>query len=183
LSPSGQFASAETNAATATIEGLEAEATVIITSGLRMHASAAYTDAHYDSFPDIDPATGLPINRTHEPFSVPKWTWSLGGNYTRPTSIGDLSIEVDYYLQTAVNVVPQGTLLAQQNTQPSYGLLGARATWHLDAQDLDVALFGKNLTNKKYVDQGFAVESAGFDIAYVAPPRIYGIEVIKKFGK
>jgi iron complex outermembrane receptor protein len=183
LSPSGQFATAETNAATATIEGLEAEATAIIASGLRVHASAAYTDAHYDSFPDTDSTTGLPIDRSHEPFSVPKWTWSLGGSYTQPTAIGDLSLELDYSWKSPVNVVPAGTLLAQQNTQGSYGLLDARATWHLNAQGLDVALFGKNLTGKTFIDQGFAAESAGFDIVYLGPPRTYGVEVIKTLGK
>jgi iron complex outermembrane receptor protein len=181
ISPNGYFGTKETNAATATIEGLEAEATAIIASGLRVHANAAFTDAYYNSFPDIDSA-GLPIDRSHEPFSVPRWQASLGGSYTRPTPIGDLSIELDYSWKSAVNLVPTSTLV-QQVTQPSYGLLDARANWHLDALDLDVALFGKNLTDKGYIDQGFNLEFAGFDLAWLAPPRTYGIEVIKKFGK
>ncbi len=182
LSPSGEFVTVERNAATATIEGVEAEATAIVASGLRMNASATYTDAHYDSFPDIDTTTGLPINRTGEPFSVPKWILTLGGNYTRPTPLGDVSLEVDYSWRTAVDTIPNAVLV-QQVTQAAYGLLDARINWHLDAQNLDVALFGRNLTNKAYIDQGTNLEFGGFDIVFEAPPRIYGIEVIKKFGK
>jgi iron complex outermembrane receptor protein len=182
LSPSAFFVAVETNAATATIEGAEVEATVIIASGLRLQASAAYTDAHYDSFPDINQTTGLPIDRSHEPFSVPRWTGNLGGNYTRPTAIGDLSIEFDYSWKSAVNLVPTATLV-QQVTQGSYGLLDARANWHFDALELDVALFGKNLTNKTFFDQGSNLEFGGFDTVFEGPPRIYGMEVIKKFGK
>jgi iron complex outermembrane receptor protein len=183
LSPSNLWVSVETNAAKATIEGLEAEATAIITSSLRLHASAAYTDAHYDSFPDIDLTTDSPIDRSHEPFPVPRWTGTLGGNYTRPTAVGDLSVELDYSWKSDVNVVPQGTLLARQNTQGSYGLLDARVNWHLDAPDVDLALFGKNLTNKTFFDQGYTVEVVGFDVVLEGPPRIFGVEVLKKFGK
>jgi iron complex outermembrane receptor protein len=182
VSPSGYFVTAERNAATATIEGVEAEATAIVTSGLRLHASAAYTDAHYDSFPDIDLTTGLPIDRSNEPFSVPKWSWSFGGNYKHLTPIGDLSLDLEYSWRSAVNIVPEATLV-QQVTQASFGLLDARGNWHLDAQDLDIALFGRNLTNKRIIDNGFDAETAGFDYLYEGPPRTFGIEVIKHFGK
>jgi iron complex outermembrane receptor protein len=182
LSPSGFYVTIERNAAAATIEGVEAEATAIIASGLRVHASANYIDAHYDSFPDTDPGTGVPIDRSHEPFSVPKWTWTLGGNYSRPTPGGDLSVELDYSWKSAIDVAPQATLV-QQVTQPSYGLLDARVNWHLEAPGLDLALFGKNLTDKTFLDQGFAEEIGGFDLVGLGAPRTYGIEVIKKFGK
>jgi len=84
---------------------------------------------------------------------------------------------------SAVNFVPQGTLLVKQNTQSSYGLLNARVNWHLDAPDVDLSFFGKNLTNKTFFDQGYTVEVAGFDVVLYGPPRTYGIEVIKKFGQ
>jgi iron complex outermembrane receptor protein len=79
-------------------------------------------------------------------------------------------------------MIPQATLV-QQVTQSSYGLLDARVNWHLDTMDLDVALFGRNLTNKAFFDQGINLEFGGFNVLFEAPPRIYGVEVIKKFGK
>ena len=46
--------------------------------------------------------------------------------------------------------------------------------------------FGQNLTNKFYFDQGYNVGGDGFDFDHVfvgGPPRTFGIELIKKFGK
>jgi iron complex outermembrane receptor protein len=96
-----------------------------------------------------------------------------------------VSIELDYAWKSAVNVVPPSTLL-QAVTQPGYGLLNARANLHMDAWNMDVALFGQNLTNKVYFDQGYNVAGDGFDFDHVfigGPPRTFGIELIKKFGK
>jgi iron complex outermembrane receptor protein len=53
-----------TNAATAEIEGMEAETDLIVLPGLTVHAGTAFTDAHYIRFVDF---TG---DRTHQPFSV-----------------------------------------------------------------------------------------------------------------
>ncbi len=170
----------QTNAAKAAIRGLEVEGDVVIGWGLRMHASTAYTGAHYIHYEDL---TG---DHSHEPFSVPKWTFSLGPNYTRATSFGDESFELDYAWKSAINVVPTTTLV-QAATQPPYGLLNARANVHLDAWNMDVAVFGQNLTNKVYFDQGSGgVIAPGFDLPllYLAgSPRTYGIEIIKKFGR
>jgi iron complex outermembrane receptor protein len=96
-----------------------------------------------------------------------------------------VSIEVDYAWKSAVNVVPPSTL-ARAVTQPGFGLLNARANLHVDTWNMDVAVFGQNLTNKEYFDQGYNVAGAGFDFDQLylgGSPRTFGIEVIKKFGK
>jgi iron complex outermembrane receptor protein len=61
------------------------------------------------------------------------------------------------------------------------GLLNGRINLHLDTANLDVALFGRNITNKRYYDQSFTLESIGVNMAYAAPPGVYGIELIKRF--
>jgi outer membrane receptor protein involved in Fe transport len=51
---------------------------------------------------------------------------------------------------------------------------------------MDVAVVGQNLTNKEYFDQGFNVAAPGFDFdqLYIGgPPRTFGVELVKKFGK
>jgi iron complex outermembrane receptor protein len=171
----GQFVTVETNAATSTIRGMELEADAIIASGLSMHASTAYTDAHYDKFADV---TG---DRSHEPFSVPKWMWSLGAKYLRPTGIGDLSIQLDYDWKSAVNLAGHA-VYANQVTQGAYGLLNARINLHFDARNLDVALFGKNMTNVRYSDQAFTLEQGGFNELYWGAPATFGLEISMKFG-
>jgi iron complex outermembrane receptor protein len=179
LGADNNFLTLETNAATARIRGMEVEGDVIVGGGLRLHASTAYTEAGYLKYLD------LAGDHSHQPFSVPKWTFSLGANYTRPTGMGDLSIQLDYAWKSAVDAVPPSTLVAAV-TQPGYGLLNARANLHLDAWNMDVAVFGQNLTNKEYFDQGFNVAGAGLDFDQVflgGPPRTFGVELVKKFGE
>jgi iron complex outermembrane receptor protein len=172
----GQFVTVETNAATSTIRGMELEVDAIIASGLSMHASTAFTDAHYDTFSD---ATG---DRRHEPFSVPKWMWSLSGKYVRPTAVGDLLVQLDYDWKSAVNLAGHA-VYASQVTQGAYGLLNARINLHFDARNLDVALFGKNMTNVRYSDQAFTLEQGGFNELYWGAPATFGLEVSMKFGR
>lgn len=176
LASDGQFVTVETNAATSTIRGMELEADAIIVSGISLHTSAAYTDAHYDRFAD---ATG---DRSHEPFSVPKWMWGVSGKYLRPIGIGDLLFQVAYDWKGAVNLAGHA-VYANQVTQGAYGLLNARVGLHLDAQNIDVALFGKNITGVNYFDQAFTLEQGGFNQLYRGAPGIYGVEVSMKFGK
>jgi iron complex outermembrane receptor protein len=177
LGADNSFLTLETNAAKARIRGMEMEADVIIGKGLSMHASAAYTDAHYRHFVDLAGDHSL------QPFSVPRWTFSSSANYTRPTAVGDASIELDYAWKGAVNVVPPSTL-PETVTQPGYGLLNARANLHLDAWKMDVAVFGQNLTNKEYFDNGYNVPSTGFDFSQLflgSAPRTFGVELVKGF--
>ena len=176
LASDGQFVTVETNAATSTVRGMEVEADAIIASGLSLHTSAAYTGAHYDRFADV---TG---DRSQEPFSVPKWMWSVSGRYVRPVGIGDLMFELDYDWKSAVNLAGHA-VYADQVTQGSYGLLNGRINLHLDARNLDIALFGKNITNVRYADQAFTLEQGGFNQKYLGTPREYGVEVSMKFGK
>jgi iron complex outermembrane receptor protein len=183
LGQAGQFVTSETNAAKARIRGAEVEGAVIIGGGLSLRASTAYTDAHYLKYVD------LAGDHSNRPFPVPKWTASASANYTRPTGLGDASIELDYAWKSAVNVVPVSTFV-NAVTQPGYGLLNARANLHLDGWNMDVAVFGQNLTDKEYFDQGYDVAGKDpFGRAYDLPqvfvgstPRTYGVELVKKFG-
>jgi iron complex outermembrane receptor protein len=164
-----------TNAATAAIEGVEAEADLRVLPGLTIHGATAYTDAHYIRYVDF---TG---DRTNEPFPVPRWTGSLSGRYVRPMSLGDLLFELDYDWKSTTDLDGQAVLRSQV-TQPGYGLLNGRINWHLNALNLDVAAFGKNITNKLYWSQATSLEVIGFNLTYRGTPSLYGVEVIKHFG-
>jgi iron complex outermembrane receptor protein len=172
----GTVGSIITNAATAEIEGMEAETDLIVLPGLTVHAGMAFTDAHYIRFVDF---TG---DRTHEPFSVPRWTANLSGKYVRPMSLGDLLFELDYDWKST-NVLDGKAVLQSQVTQPAYGLLNGRINLHVNALDLDVAAFGKNITNKKYGAQSLTEESLGINLIVEGAPAIFGVEVVKRFGR
>jgi iron complex outermembrane receptor protein len=176
IAADGNYATAVRSAAQVTTEGFEAESDFILTPHLTMHASAAYTDAHYDRFVDV---TG---DRSGEPFEVPRWTWSLSGRHMQPMAVGELTVQLDYNWKSAT--VLSGTAKFRElATQAAVGLLNARANLHLHSWDLDVALFGRNITSQKYLDRLSAYDSFGVYVGYPGAPAIYGIEVTKKFGK
>jgi iron complex outermembrane recepter protein len=176
IDPAGGVGTAVTNAASARIWGLEAEAEFLVAPGLRLHASGAHTDAHYLTF--VDQILG---DRSREPFSVPKWTGTLSASFTKATGLGDLQLNIDYDW-TSTFVLDGAAIVPAQVTQPSYGLLNARLTLHA-AQDLDISFFGKNMTNKGYYQQAIALDSAlGANYGYAGLPRTYGIELVKNWG-
>jgi iron complex outermembrane recepter protein len=181
----GEYVTLINNAAGATIEGFEAELDAIVAPGLRLHLSGAYVDAHYDKF--FDARIG---DRTNEPFPVPKWTYTVSGRYVLPTAFGEFTSEVEYNWQsanalapTAGELVPGHPEFISLGIQPSYGLINARINAHVQAWDMDIALFGKNLAGKEYYDDMYTNINLGWSRGYVGAPRTYGVEVIKKFGK
>ena len=177
IAADGNVVSAVTQAAHATITGAEAEADIVLNPHFTIHASGAFTDAHYDYFRDI---MG---NRTGEPFDVPRWMGNLRPRYVQATPAGDLTLQADYSWKS-VTVLNGTAVYRDQATQGGYGLLNARVNLAVTAWNADVAIFGRNITGKKYLDQVAAHDTnIGINLGYFGEPATYGIEFIKKFGK
>ena len=73
----------------------------------------------------------------------------------------------------------QFQLFASPFDQPGYGLLGARLTLR-DAQERwSVALFGSNLTDKRYraAGRGMVLQEVGIANSVIGLPRQVGVEV------
>jgi iron complex outermembrane receptor protein len=169
------------NAAAATIDGVEAEITARPVQPLVLGASLAYTDAKYQTY--VNQATGQDLSANSFQ-GQPRWQWSLSALLTVPTPAGDLAASVDYTRQTTVELLPDSKSIYTNgySTQKGYGLLNARVTLKIDRFDADVALWGRNLTNKLYqAGATDATGSAGFGAAFLGDPRIYGVELTKRF--
>ena len=173
---SGAAVTIVTNAAEGEIKGVEAEAVFRPTSQLSFTATAGLTDAKYKKFADL---TG---DRTGETFGVPKWTAGLSGRYEVPLSVGELALQLDYSWQDDV-VLAADAPNPSQVTQKAYGLLNGRISLKLDRWDSEVALFGKNLTDKAYAVGATSLQrSVGINNLVIGEPRIWGIEFRKRFG-
>lgn len=176
IAADGQVATAVTNAASSRIQGVEADAKFAVTSRFTLNASAGYTDAHYIHFVDF---TG---DRSREAFPVPIWAGVVGGRYVQPTAIGDFAITLNYSWRTKTVLDAKAAALNEE-TQPAYGVLDGRIDLNIAAWDLDVALFGNNITGTKYYDNGTAHDtSLGVNFAFAGAPATFGIEVTKRFG-
>lgn len=169
-------ASLVTNAAEANIDGIEVETWLRPTRGLTLSANVSYTKARYVTFVD---ATG---DRSNEDWPTPAWTYAFSARYVVPVGPNELAAQVDYQGQSAQNLYPAVARQPEDVRQAGYGLLNARLSYRIDSQDLEIALFGKNLTDKVYADSALSLESGlGFNIISIAAPRTFGLELTKRF--
>jgi TonB dependent receptor len=187
---SGGTASVVSNAASARINGLEAELTFIPVKGLLLSGGLGITDVKYRAFPATcvfpgGPASGTPCDRSGEPFEgVPKTTWNVSGQYSLPVANGDLNFRLDYSHQSRVAfqaiTYTQTPNLTPFVTQRAYGLLNGRISWSMAPDEgLTVAVYARNITKEKYFAGilDFVNGGLGYIEGQPGVPRRYGVEV------
>ncbi|MBB3981963.1 iron complex outermembrane receptor protein [Sphingobium fontiphilum] len=66
---------------------------------------------------------------------------------------------------------------------PGYGIFNGRIAFQLDDPNVEVAVYGRNITNNKYLLRRFPdlYRSLGIAAAYVGQPATYGVETTFKF--
>jgi iron complex outermembrane receptor protein len=185
--------------ANAKYKGFELEAQAVPVEGLTIMASVGYVDREYTQYPQPLNAGGtltpgcsfITLNGANiaqncgdvaKFLYVPSTTAGAGVSYTFPTtSYGEFTIRADWVYRSTIE---SGTLNTPATPfqaivrQKPYSLFSARAT----LADIplsgnargQLAVFGENLTNKKYIVQGI-------DFGFMATktfnePRTFGIE-------
>jgi iron complex outermembrane receptor protein len=172
------------NATGAVLKGVEAELTVIPTPGLTLTANGGYLDAKYNK--DEDPACISPFQTGcffGQAWPAPKWNYSLGAQYSLPTSVGELTTTLNWVWQDDLVLSPENPEFKINATQKAYGLLSGRIAMKVDAWDAEVALFGRNLLDKEYYSTAINFSGLGFMTGYTGEPRTYGLQFIKRFGQ
>lgn len=170
------------NAGKATIQGGEAELTVIPFDSLELSTFIGYTDASYDEF-DNPGIAGQPASLTDNKFAmVPEVSAGATVTYTLPLSaeIGDVSAQLNWYTQSIMEMTdindPTGSI-------DGYDLFNFYLDWKsMMGSSLDARLFVKNLSDKEYATGGTSVWSTGFASYTLGAPRTYGVEVRYHFG-
>lgn len=172
----------------AKIDGVELEITAKPIDGLTLSGSYAYTDARFKS--------GQAAGNVENLFpNLSKHQASAALVYELPVSYGNIQFGANYSYRSKVDFQPnnhgnpatQAAALAEApaslSQQKGYGLLDARISTHIEDGDIDVAVFGRNLTKKYYKVGSLDLVGAGFGLvqSYYSDPRSYGIEVTKRF--
>lgn len=173
--------------------GLELEAVALLTEGLMVSLAYGYLDAEYTKFPsdfdffDKDDA-GIPYS--------PENNLTLGVDWTiAQTNYGEWALHVDYsYLDDYVPYIdPDQNDVSQIDSRSLFNARLALTQVELGHGSLDVALWGKNLTDEDYrintipfggVDQRIDPNQGsgvGFATSYFGDPRTYGLEVTYNF--
>lgn len=167
------------NAASANIQGIEAELELLATEALRISLGGSYVDTEYEDFLEtaINPSTGTRLDSSGNRLQrTPESQLSVGVDYT--TSLGSWADALKFSL----NYNWQSDLFwATDNIakEPSYGLLDARIQLAPADAAWSVSLWGKNLSDKLY--RVNIIPFFGEEVSQFGPPRTYGLDLAWKF--
>jgi iron complex outermembrane receptor protein len=181
-----------TNAATAKMDGIEAELNARLTPELTVRASAAYLHARYDVFenagiyiPNVNtvPGTGNRICVDRRPVNgpnecdvsgnqlprAPDFTFNIGGNYEHRFGNGSrVRISGNAYYSSSYPWDSGGRIF-----QDSYVLVNAQIEYTLPGDHFSLTVWGKNLTDERVFNY-VSISGAG-DRSSFADPITYGI--------
>ena len=156
------------NAGSAKIYGLEAELTVRPTAQFEAFLSASTLNSEYQDFSD-----GLGNDFSgNQLINAPEFSMSAGLTWTQPIGgAGSLQATASGSYQSKIYFTP-----ANDNaySQSSVTMLNARLAWTPRGGAFQVALWGKNLTDERWVN--FMAPIITMDQLNYNDPETYGIE-------
>jgi iron complex outermembrane receptor protein len=166
----GIFTTLIENAARARIRGAEFELSAIPLAGLTVTAAYGHIAPKYL---DVGEVRGLTLKSRFQ--RAPADTFSGSVNYEVPMLAGILELHGDYSYRSK----EQFQILPATNDQDGYGLLGARVAFRTADNRWMFALFGTNLTDKRYrtAGRGTLIRQIGFAYSSVGMPRQIGVQV------
>jgi len=169
------------NVGTAVSKGGEFELDGSPLSGLYLHLGVGYTDAAITESPPGAPLpVGSPLN------GVPRWTGSVLGDYSWPTSFGTAFVRAQYsYTGSSVSYnnpvsVVDATVAARP--RDSYSLVNLFVGGRVNT--LEASVYVKNLADKRGNlgdEQSEISELPGRPRWLITQPRTIGIDVKKEF--
>lgn len=154
--------------------GLELESQWAITRGLSLGLNLGYLNTEILEFSPVDFNTGLPADFSGNDLPIsPEFNGNLNLNYIQPLSKKiNFESSLDYTYQSDV-FFDVGNELVQE----AYGILNGRVG--LTTKNLDLFVWGKNITDETYFSYGFGV--SGFNNAAFGLPQTYGATLTAKF--
>ncbi|MCZ4340303.1 TonB-dependent receptor [Sphingomonadaceae bacterium G21617-S1] len=175
------FVTTPRNIASAVTQGVEVEMLARPVDSLTLRGNLGYLDAHYTSFfanLTSVAANGPSDNRNLKFPNTSKWSAAVGATYEiKLADAGRLILVTDYAYRSRFNFTDLNYAFANQK---GYGLLSASITWRDVADRLSLTVYGKNLTNKAYLDGADAVGGVT-NFVTDAPPRTWGVSAGMKF--
>ncbi len=160
------------NAGRAVSQGIEFEGEAEITNNFRVSANFTVVDAKFKEGTLLD---GTPLDKIP---GAADYTFTISGDYVVPIGAGtDIRARLEYYQQGDVALTADQS--RSEATQKAYGLLSARLAVQNDS-GWEIALWGKNLLDKKYNVGVFNLLSNPFVGQYfnaLGAPRTYGVEL------
>jgi iron complex outermembrane receptor protein len=168
-----------TNAASADVDGVEFEGTLVPFPNLELTGKYSYNHSSYNSF------VTLTANYSGEPFLyAPKNKYTLAGRYHLPidSDWGDISLYANYNWQGHVYL---GLDTSSPNTtEGDVKILDVGVDWRgVAGYPVDLGFFMTNALDSTYVQGSYALYSTSGYVADVyGEPRMWGFKVRYHFG-
>lgn len=179
------------NAASARVNGFEAELMTVPVRGLTLGATLALADNKYRRFPNApnqNSRTGGTFDASGLPTREPRWQYTISGRYEHEVGPGVASASLDWSWLSRTHVTqlnfPTAVFSADllNELTRSRGLLSGRIDYNLRDQGLVFALSATNLLNNKYETYGLFSQSLGIGASHPAEARMAVFSITKKFG-
>jgi iron complex outermembrane receptor protein len=161
-----------TNTSNAEYDGLELEATWVVTERFMLNGTANFFEYDFDDNADYAQLT-------------PDKEFTLRANYLIPLSMGSIVLDANYsyrgeFLPNS-SASKQDLKNAPGFTVDDVSLVGARAAFEMD-NGLTLAVWGRNLTDEEYTLAPLVLSvPASLQAAGVAAPRSYGVDLTYNF--
>ena len=184
------------NAASSEIYGAEASAHYRVSSAFQLNAGVSYTHARYKSFTNApyysycDPSaaagpmaftsgvgslTQTTVNASgFQMQRAPEFTANAGASYAFDAFTGRLTLSGNAYYTSSFYFDP-----SQQFKQNGYEQVSLRAQWVDPSKKYTVAVFGDNVTNRRYQTQGL-FNTLGIGATWNSP-AVWGVSLGAKF--
>jgi iron complex outermembrane recepter protein len=163
------------NAASATISGLEVEAAAAVRRGVHLACNVSWLDATYDRYLAVGPGDVTGDAAGHHLSNAPEWSGSVSAVYQLATGrVGTTSLRGDVSWQSRAFFTPFNTSI---ETQPAYGLVHVRAGFESRSHRWEVAIYARNVGNQEYIT-GATAPNVGFPASSGRPgePRQWGTQ-------
>ena len=181
----GRLATSVKNNAEAILSGAEVEMRAFPVPPLELGIGLGWTDLHFTRTDPqgliISPITGQQIDNSElRPNNTPPFEGHATAAYTFAGLgvLGDLTARATWFHQGRISHGPNSST----NDEQKVGLLSANIMLALPDGLTEISLWGENLTDQRYLNDGINFED-GFaaSIAYFGPPRMFGLEVRRRF--
>ncbi len=173
-----------TNAASSEIYGLEGSVRLRVSRQFEVNAGASWTHARYKRFNNAPVyvlrggSFTIPTGTTLRNVTMqrtPEFTGNIGAVYRADLAGGELALSGNLYYTSKFYFGPSGV----QFPQKGYEVVSARAQWTDPSDTFTFAIWGDNLTDKRYLT-GVQYNSFGLGANWSAPVT-YGAEIGFKF--
>lgn len=167
------------NAATARVNGLEADLKVRVSPAGTFDASFAYTDAKYDEFKNCvyEPDNSLQDCSGNALRNAPKTTLTLGYEHRIPVGSGNVTLRADTRFSSKYFNDDTNSALFRQDR---YTRSGLSARYDTSDYKYYVSAYVRNLENRNVMASRFPAV-VGSSYGYMAPPRTVGISMGYQF--